>query len=249
VMEVCTAASPEFSSLCVVWNSFVSRVPVAVLRCTSVEGVCDAVRHATKQGWDVAVRGGGHNVSGLALGAKDGAYVIDLSAMRGVHVDTKVQVAVCQGGCLAMDVDAATAPHNLYVAGLGLISTTGIGGLAMGGGVGWLARKYGLAIDNIVSVDLVNANGELLRTVSESHCADLFFGVRGGGSNFGIVVSFTFRLVSVPYVAVRTVVFDTHMDKALSIYGDFVCGAADNITAYGFLSSCDNLLERLVWGV
>jgi FAD/FMN-containing dehydrogenase len=143
----------------------------------------------------------------------------------------------------------ATGKHHLYVAGIGLISTTGIGGLVTGGGVGWLSRRYGLAIDSLLSVDIVTASGELLLNVCETNEAyrDLFFAVRGGGSNFGIVVSFTFRLVRVPFVVTRTqIVRSDDVQSAMARYGELLQSAPDSITSLGFLAGRSNKVAAFI---
>lgn len=229
-----------------IWNAFVKVEPRAVWRCSSVADVVSALRWAKENGVvSVAVKGGGHNVGGLARGNSD-SLCLSLEGMRDVVVDVQRKTVKCGGGCLASQVDGATAVHGLYVAGLGLISETGVGGLATGGGVGWLARRYGLAVDSMQSVDMVLADGTVLEGVSEEHEPELFFAVRGGGSNFGIVTSFTFRLVAVHHVFVRTLVFEEHIDQAMDAYVSLCAAAPNQVTALGFLSSESNLIDRFV---
>ena len=173
-----------------VWNGMIDRSPAAIFRCSSTADVVVAVNFAREEGLALAVRGGGHNAAGLAL--VDDGLVIDLSGMRGVRVDAGNRVAYVQGGALWRDLDAATHPHGLATTG-GVISSTGVGGLTLGGGLGWLMRQQGLACDNVLAVEIVTADGQV-RRASASENPDLFWAVRGGGGNFGVVTSFEFRL-------------------------------------------------------
>ena len=173
-----------------VWNGMIDRYPALIARCTGVADVIAAVNFARENNLLVSVRGGGHNVAGHAT--NDGGIVIDLSEMKGIHVDPEKRVARAQGGVTWGEIDRETQVFGLAAPG-GVVSTTGIAGLTLGGGLGWLRRKHGLTIDNLLSVDLVTADGEFL-TASETQNADLFWGLRGGGGNFGIVTSFEYRL-------------------------------------------------------
>lgn len=232
-----------FNEASKVWNGFVDAVPIGVWICKEEKNVVEALNASKECGF--TIKGGGHNVGGLAL--REGALCISLEGMRDVVVDVDKKRVTCGGGCLGATVDGATSClQNLYVAGMGLISTTGIGGLASGGGVGWLARKWGLAIDNVESVDMVLANGSVVKGVCETHEPDLFWGVRGGGSNFGVITSFTFRLVTVHHVGITTFVFEDKIDDAMEAYVSLCAGAADQVTALGFLSSESCLIDRFV---
>lgn len=235
-----------FADAAAVWNGFCSRAVWGVAVCSSANDVANAVQFARAKQLPIAVKGGGHNVAGLSQGVQDGSLVISLEKMKQITVDVERKRCVAQGGCTGAQVDSATGKHDLYVAGLGLISTTGIGGLATGGGVGWLARKYGLCIDSIVGIDIVTANGEIISDVNQTNHPDLFFGVRGGGGNFGIVTAFQFKLVHVPFVVVRYLSFDSGHLKAMKTYGELLGTLPDKFTALGFLSSEDNLLERFL---
>ncbi len=173
-----------------VWNGMIDRRPFAVCRCQSVEDVIASVRFAGQQGLPASIRGGGHNVAGHAV--CDGGLMINLSPMRGVRVNPDTRSASVQGGALWVDVDAASQAHGLATPG-GLISETGVAGLTLSGGVGWLRSAHGLSIDNLLAVDLVTADGALIRASASEH-PDLFWAIRGGGGNFGVVVNFEFRL-------------------------------------------------------
>ncbi len=173
-----------------VWNGMIDKHPALIVRCADETDVISAVNFARTQKLLVAVRGGGHNVAGF--GTCEDGIVIDLSLMKKVEVNTASQTARTQAGLTWGEFDKATQAHNLATTG-GLVSTTGIAGFTLGGGFGWLVRKYGLTVDNLLSVDMILANGQRL-TASPSENADLFWGVRGGGGNFGIVTSFLYRL-------------------------------------------------------
>ncbi len=173
-----------------VWNGMIDRHPALVARCTCQADVIAALAFARTQHLTVAVRGGGHNVAGF--GTCEDGLVIDLSPMKTVAVNSSAQTARAQAGALWRDFDQATLAQGLATTG-GLVSETGIAGLTLGGGIGWLMRKHGLTIDNLLSVDMVLADGWAL-TANARENSDLFWGVRGGGGNFGIVTDFEFRL-------------------------------------------------------
>src|SRR5436190_17331708 len=173
-----------------VWNGLFDRHPALVARCASAADVQAAVNFARTNDLIVAVRGGGHSAPGY--GSCDDGLVIDLSPMKGIEVDSEARTARADAGLTWGEFDAATQEHGLAVTG-GRFSTTGIAGLTLGSGSGWLDRECGLTADNLLSVDIVTADGRLL-TASEDENAELFWGVRGGGGNFGVVTSFTYRL-------------------------------------------------------
>ena len=173
-----------------VWNGMIDKHPALIVRCAEETDVISAVNFARTQNLLVAVRGGEHNVAGF--GTCDEGIVIDLSPMKNIEIDTVNRTARVQAGLTWGEFDKATQEHNMATTG-GLVSTTGIAGFTLGGGFGWLVRKYGLTVDNLLSVDMVLANGQRV-TASSSENADLYWGVCGGGGNFGIVTSFQFRL-------------------------------------------------------
>jgi FAD/FMN-containing dehydrogenase len=173
-----------------VWNGMIDRRPAVITRCAGEEDVCRAVSFARRLGMVVAVKGGGHNVAGNAT--CEGGLMIDLSLMRGVKVDPERRVATVEGGCLLSDLDRAAQAWGLATPA-GIVSTTGVGGLTLGGGFGWLSRKFGLTIDSLLSARLVTANGERINA-GPGENEDLFWAIRGGGGNFGIATAFEFRL-------------------------------------------------------
>src|SRR5919197_954001 len=173
-----------------IWNGSISRRPALIARCTGVADVMAAVRFARQTGLEVAVRGGGHSFPGLSVA--DDALLIDLAPMKGIRVDPSARKARAQAGVLLGELDRETQQFGLAVPA-GIVTHTGLAGLTLGGGIGWLMRKYGLTIDQLLAVDVVTADGELLRASADEN-ADLFWGLRGGGGNFGIVTRFEYRL-------------------------------------------------------
>jgi FAD binding domain/Berberine and berberine like len=215
-----------------IWNASIDRHPGVIARCSGVADVVAAVNFARENELLVAVRGGGHNVSGKAL--CDDGIVIDLSGMRGIHVDAENHSARVQGGATLRDVDRETHVFGLAVPA-GVISKTGIAGLTLGGGVGWLVRKYGLTCDNVLSFDIVTADGKP-RVASAHENEDLFWALRGGGGNFGIVTSFEFRVHPVRTVLGGLVTYPR--DRAVEVlqfYRDFTQSAPEELTAYAAL--------------
>ncbi len=173
-----------------VHNGLIDKRPAFVARCLGSADIAGAVKFGREHGLEIAVRGGGHNVGGRAT--VDAGLMIDLSLMRGVHVDRRARRARVEGGALWRDVNRETQQFGLAVTG-GAVSSTGVAGLTLGGGLGWLMPKYGMALDNVTSMDLVTAKSEVVRAASDEH-PDLFWGARGGGGNFGVAASFEFAL-------------------------------------------------------
>jgi FAD/FMN-containing dehydrogenase len=210
-----------------VWNGMVDRYPALILRALDTADVVTAVNFVRENDLLVAVRGGGHNVAGTAV--VDGGVVIDLSRMRDVQVDPQMRIARAQGGANWGDVDRATTAHNLATPG-GVVSETGIAGLTLGGGYGSMRRKLGLTIDNLLAVEIVTAAGEVLHA-SETEHPDLFWAVRGGGGNFGIVTSFEYRLHPVgPQVAmVATFHHLADAPALLEAWREYIADAPDEV--------------------
>lgn len=188
--DVLTPESPGYDESRAVWNAMIDRRPALIARCRGAADVQHAVRWAGEHDALVAVRGGGHNIAGKAV--CDGGLMIDLSPMRSVHVDAPRGMARVEPGCTLADLDHETQAFGLATP-VGINSTTGIAGLTLGGGFGWLSRKHGMTIDNLLSAEVVTADGRLVQA-SEVHEPDLFWALRGGGGNFGVVTSFEFRL-------------------------------------------------------
>ena len=210
-----------------VWNGCIDRRPLAIIRCHSTGDVVAAVRAASASGLDLAVRGGGHSLPGFST--SEGGIVLDLSPLKTVEVDAARRWAWVGGGATWADYDAATHAHGLGSTG-GLVSTTGVGGLTLGGGIGWLTRKHGLACDNLMSAELVTAAGEVLTVTSDSD-PDLLWGLRGGGGNFGVVTRFGFRLHPVDTITGGMVVFPAdRIDEVAGFYRDWAVNLSRDFT-------------------
>ncbi|KQT02255.1 FAD-binding oxidoreductase [Cellulomonas sp. Leaf395] len=205
--EVLVPDSPDYDVARTVWNGTVDRRPAYVVRCAGTDDVRAAVRVARELGLPLGVRGGGHSAPGWAV--PDGGLMIDLSRMRGVDVDPGASTAQVQGGALLGSLDAASQPYGLATTA-GIVSHTGIGGLALGGGVGWLGRELGLTCDNALGYEVVTADGELVRATADEH-PDLFWGLRGGGGNFGVVTRFDLTLHD---VGTKALVAEVDLDPA-----------------------------------
>lgn len=215
-----------------VWNGLIDRRPALIAQCAGVADVIDAVNFARTHDLLVSVRGGGHNVAGSAV--CDGGLMIDLSLMKGIHVDPHEKRVRAQGGVTWGDLDRETQAFGLAAPG-GVVSTTGIAGLTLGGGLGWLRSKYGLSCDNLVSVDIVTADGAL-HTASDEQNADLFWAVRGGGGNFGVVTSFEYQLYPVgPEIMMCAVMYPLEdAPTVLPAWRDFVEDAPDEISSQAY---------------
>ncbi|MEO6446570.1 MAG: FAD-binding oxidoreductase [Gemmatimonadaceae bacterium] len=211
-----------------VWNGMIQRHPALVVRCLGVADVIACVRFAREHDILLCIKGGGHNIAGLSTA--DGALMLDLSLMRGVWVDAQQKVAHAQGGCQLGDVDRETQVHGLATV-LGFISLTGIAGLTLGGGFGYLTRRWGWTADNVIAMDVVTADGRLVRA-SEEENADLFWGLRGGGGNFGVVTGIHYRLYPVGPEVVGGLVAWPASDapKVLELYRKMAAAAPPELT-------------------
>jgi FAD binding domain/Berberine and berberine like len=211
-----------------IWNGSINIFPALIARCANVSDVRSALRFATQTGLQIAVRGGGHSFPGFSL--VEGGIVIDLGLMRDVRVYPEQRIARAQGGALLGELDTATQEYGLAVPS-GMVTHTGVAGLTLGGGIGWLMRKYGLTIDQLNSADVVTADGHLV-TASETENADLFWGIRGGGGNFGIVVDFEFRLNPVgPTVLAGPILWDVNdSPQVMRYYRNWISEAPDDLT-------------------
>jgi hypothetical protein len=217
-----------------VWNGSHDRRPALIARCTGVQDVAAAVRFASEHGLLTAVRGGGHSIPGHSV-CEDG-LMIDLSPMKGIRVDRTGRTAQAQPGVKWGELDRETGAFGLATPG-GYVSTTGIAGLTLGGGIGWISRKHGLTCDNLVSADVVSADGDLLHASAEEN-SDLFWGLRGGGGNFGIVTSFEYRLHELPTVLGGGLVFrGDRLHEVLPAFRDFTLAAPREMTCLGLLVS------------
>src|SRR5262245_39149444 len=216
-----------------VWNGMIDKRPALIVRCTGLADIIAAVTFAREHNLLVSVRGGGHNIAGKAV--CNGGLMIDLSRMRHVQVDPSKRTARVEGGATLGDLDRQTQAFGLATTA-GVVTHTGVVGLTLGGGVGRLARKYGLACDNLLAVELVTAEGQVLRVSATEH-ADLFWGVRGGGGNFGIVAACEFQLHPVgPLVLGGTVIYSLKQARApLKFYDEFARPAPDELSADAFL--------------
>jgi FAD/FMN-containing dehydrogenase len=212
-----------------VFNAMHPSRPAVTVRCTGTADVIAAVRFARERGLPLAVRGGGHSIAGLS--AIDGGVLLDLAPMRGVTVDAEKRLAVVQGGALWGDVDRETQAFGLVAPG-GVVSDTGVAGLTLGGGYGWVRRKYGLSVDALVEAQIVCADGRV-RTASADSRPDLYWALRGGGGNFGVVTSFTFALQPLgPTVAFAATFYPLEgIDQILRGWREYVNGAPDEVTS------------------
>jgi FAD/FMN-containing dehydrogenase len=222
--------APGYDEARAIWNAMIDRRPGLIVSCASADDVVAAVRFACKHELLVAVRGGGHNIAGNAV--CDGGLQINLSALKAVRVDARARTASVEPGATLADVDRETQKHGLALP-VGINSTTGIAGLALGGGFGWTSRKFGLTVDNLVAADIVTADGRLRRVDAQNE-PDLFWAIRGGGGNFGVVTTFEFRLHPVgPEVWAGLIVHPIANARAvLQHYRDFCSSAPDELTTW-----------------
>jgi FAD/FMN-containing dehydrogenase len=228
--QVLTPQSENYDEARTIWNGMIDRRPNLIARCASTADIVRAVQFARTHSLLVAVRGGGHNIAGNAI--CDGGMVIDLSQMKNVTVDPAARVATAEPGVTLGEFDAATQVHGLATP-VGINSTTGIAGLTLGGGFGWISRKFGLTIDNLISAEVVTANGDVV-TASATENPDLFWGIRGGGGNFGVVSKFTYRLHQVgPEVCSGLIVHPmADAKKLLTFYREFCKTLPDDVTVW-----------------
>ncbi|MPY79505.1 MAG: FAD-binding protein [Actinophytocola sp.] len=246
--DVITADRPGYDTARAVWNGAVDRRPRLLARCGGTADVATAVRFARDHDLEIAVRGGGHNVAGTAV--CDDGIVIDLSAMRSVWVDPADRTAWVQGGALLGDLDHETQAHGLATTG-GIIGHTGVAGLTLGGGIGFLMRKHGLTIDNLLAAEVITAEGTIVRASAHEH-PELFWALRGGGGNFGVVASFKFALHPLgPTVLAGPILWaaDDATD-VLRFYRDFVAEAPDElgtVVRLGTVPPLPVIPEELHW--
>ena len=227
--EIVTPDDPGYDEARAVWNAEHDGRPALMVRCTGAADVIAAVGFARSNDLTIAVRGGGHSIAGFST--CDDGIVIDLSRMNGVRVDTTARLATVGGGAVWADVDHETQAHGLATTG-GLISTTGVAGFTLGGGIGYLMRKYGLACDNLVGADVVTADGRLVHA-SAAENPELFWGLRGGGGNFGVVTQFEFALHPVgPIVYAGPIFYPADADvDLLHAFREWAPGASDDVMA------------------
>ncbi|MFE0731300.1 FAD-binding oxidoreductase [Streptomyces antibioticus] len=224
VGDVFAPGDPGYDAARTVFNAMIDRRPAVIAQCVDENDVVRAVRFARELDLKIAVRGGGHSVAGSALG--DGAVVIDLRHMRAVTVDPEARTARIAGGATMSDLDRACEPHALATTG-GRASTTGVGGFVLGGGTGWLDRCHGLAVDNLLGVDLVTADGRRVRADADDE-TDLFWALHGGGGNFGVATSLTLRLYELPEFAIALLLYRPEFGReAARTYRDVIAAAPD----------------------
>lgn len=227
--ELILPDSPGYKDARTIYNAMIDKKPVIIAKCANVADVISAVNFGRDQGLDTAIRSGGHNGPGLSL--VDDGLVIDLSEMKGIQVDPKNRTARVEAGCTWGDVDRATHEFGLATVS-GVISTTGVGGLTLGGGHGYLTRKFGLTIDNLLSADVVLADGSLVHANKDEN-ADLFWALRGGGGNFGVVTSFEYRLHPLKNVIAGPLFWPIEkMETTMKWYRDWLPKLPEDVYAF-----------------
>jgi FAD binding domain/Berberine and berberine like len=241
--EILAPGDPGYDEARRIHNGLIDKRPAVIARCLSTADVVDAVNVGRDQGLEISVRGGGHNVAGKAV--TDGGLMIDLSLMKGIHVDPVRQTVRAQPGVLVGELDRATAAFGLATP-MGVVSSTGIAGLTLGGGLAWLMGRYGLAVDNLLSAEVVLASGEIV-TAGEDADVELFWALRGGGGNFGVVTSFEYRAHPVTSVLGGPVLHPLEAaPQLLSFYREFAAGLPDELaTQAAFLHAPDGSGTKL----
>jgi len=226
--QIVRQGDAQYEAVRAIWNGSIDRFPALIARCADVADVVAAVRFGRRTGVLTAVRSGGHSFPGLS--SCDGGIVIDLSLMKAIRVDPEARTVRAQAGVLLGELDQATQPFGLAVPS-GIVTHTGMAGLTLGGGIGWLMRKYGLTVDQLRSVNVVTAGGELVTADADTN-SDLFWGVRGGGGNFGIVTEFEFRLNPLgPVVLAGPIFWPMHASPdVLRFYRDWITDVPDELT-------------------
>jgi FAD/FMN-containing dehydrogenase len=246
--ELLDPASPAYDITRVVWNGMIDRRPALIARCRNAADVIASVNYGREQGLVIAIRSGGHNVAGYAVCA--GGLMIDLSLMNGVRVDPSLERVYVEGGATWLDVDAATTPLGRATPG-GLISATGVAGLTLSGGIGWLRGRHGLACDNLTAADVVTADGRLIRA-SESENPDLLWALRGGGGNFGIVTSFEFAIhpVEPELMFCGPAYPEERADEIIPLWRDYMKTAPDRLSGLAEFSTVpsDASIPENAWG-
>ena len=246
--ELLTPDRPAYEAARAIWNAMIDRRPAAIARCRNAADVMACVNAARENDLVLAVRAGGHNVAGYAV--CDGGLVIDLSLMNAVRIDPRLDRAYVEGGATWGDVDAATTPFGRATPG-GLISATGVAGLTLSGGIGWLRGTHGLCVDNLLAADVVTADGRLIRA-SESENADLLWALKGGGGNFGVVVAFEFRLhpIAAELMFCAPAYAEERALEVLPKWRDYMASAPDEVSGLAEFSTIprDPAYPRHAWG-
>lgn len=246
--EVLEPSSPPYDTMRVVWNGMIDRRPALIARCRNAADVAASINFARDHGLAIAVRSGGHNVAGYAV--CDGGLMIDMSSMNGVRVVPGLDRAIVEGGATWGDVDTATTPFGRATPG-GLISATGVAGLTLSGGIGWLRGTHGLSCDNLLAADVVTADGKLIHAC-ESENSDLFWALRGGGGNFGVVVSFEFKLhqVEPELMFCGPAYAEERANEIIPLWRDFMKSAPDKLSGLAEFSTLpqDPSIPEHAWG-
>jgi FAD/FMN-containing dehydrogenase len=231
--QVVLPDDPSYDEVRKIWNAMIDRRPAVIVRCAEADDVVHAIKFARTNGLEISIRGAGHNIAGNAV--CDNGLMIDLSTMKKVRIEAEKRRAYVEPGATLRDFDEAAQAHGLATP-VGINSTTGIAGLTVGGGFGWLTRKYGMTIDNLISADMITADGNKIR-VSANENAELFWAIRGGGGNFGVVTQFEFKLYAVgPEILAGLIVFPFEQAKqVLTQYHEFVNSAPEELTVWAVL--------------